>query len=327
MPTWSGILHELAESTVGDSPPPFDAVRRKYLTLLSCHSKRAVILYATKWTQLDPNISPDAISIVDEDLQGIMEVIHGLEEPELDLILHSPGGSLVAAEAVVTYLRSKFSQIRVIVPQLAMSAATMIACAADSIVMGKHSFLGPIDPQILLTTPLGQRMVPAQAILEQFELAKKECEDPAKLGAWLPMLSQYGPDLLVQCRNASEMSRKLVQGWLQTYMFKDRAPDEAERRAGAIADWLSSHRNFRSHGRHIPRSDCETRGLVVEHLEANQDFQDLVLSVFHATTHTFSGSNAVKIIENHHGKAFIKQQRVLFPVAEAPIAPGGAPST
>jgi hypothetical protein len=140
-----------------------------------------------------------------------MGVVHRLTGPDLDLIMHSPGGSAEAAEAFVAHLRSKFDHIRVIVLQLAMSAATMIACAADVIVLGKHSFLGPIDPQLMVGTPLGIRIVPAQAILEQFEQAKRECTDPAKMGAWLPMLGQYGPDLLVQCRDASEMSRRLVR--------------------------------------------------------------------------------------------------------------------
>ena len=214
MPTWGGILRELADSQKPSGIPQFDQIRRKYLVLLHRHTKRAVILYASKWTQADPHISPQLVSIVDEDLQGLMEVIHGISEPDLDLILHSPGGSLEAAEALVLYLRSKFTHIRVIVPQLAMSAATMIACAADEIVLGKHSFLGPIDPQLILTTPVGQRMVTAENILEQFELAKKECQDPAKLGAWLPMLNQYGPDLLVKCKHAGALSKKLVgDGW------------------------------------------------------------------------------------------------------------------
>ncbi|MCY4309899.1 MAG: hypothetical protein OXC54_01060 [Rhodospirillaceae bacterium] len=59
----------------------------------------------------------------------------------------------------------------------------MIACAADEIVLGKHSFLGPIDPQLLLPTSLGVRAVPAQAILDQFDRAQRECTDPAKLSA------------------------------------------------------------------------------------------------------------------------------------------------
>ena len=141
----------------------------------------------------------------------------------LDLILHSPGGSLEAAEAIVSYLRSRFQTIRVIVPQLAMSAATMVACAADEIVLGKHSFLGPIDPQILLATSLGTRFVPAQAVLDQFDRAKRECANPETLAAWLPMLSQYGPDLLERCESSIQLSRSLVETWLKTYMFKGKA--------------------------------------------------------------------------------------------------------
>lgn len=310
MPTWSGILGELHESSKGGGSPQFDAIRRKYLVNAHQYAGRDVILYATKWTQHDVNVSPDAVSIVDEDLQGIMEVIHGLSGPNLDLILHSPGGSLEAAEAIVIYLRSKFDHIRVIVPQLAMSAATMIACAADCIVLGKHSFLGPIDPQIIINTPLGQRMVPAQAILAQFERAKTECQDPAKLGAWLPMLGQYGPDLLVQCEEASEMSKDLVQSWLESYMFK--GEKQRKKKADEIASWLSNHGHFKSHSRHIQRQELEKRGLKIEYLENDQKMQDIFLSIFHATTHTFNGTPAVKIIENHLGKAFIKQAQPMI---------------
>ncbi|HNS19900.1 MAG TPA: hypothetical protein PKH24_05345 [Sedimentisphaerales bacterium] len=314
MPTWSEILGELLQSQAGGGMPQFDAVRRKYLVKMHEATGRNVILYASKWTQPDPSVSPETVSIVDEDVQGLMEVIHGLVDPNLDLILHSPGGSPEAAEAFVRYLRSKFHHIRIIVPHLAMSAATMMACAADTIILGKHSFLGPIDPQFVVNTPLGERMVPAQAILDQFEQAKTECLDPAKMGAWLPMLSQFGPDLLIQCRNALQMSRQLVEDWLMSYMFKDDL--EREKKAKDIATWLADHGEFKSHGRHIPRAEVERRGLRVEPLEQDQRIQDVVLSVFHATTHTFTGTAAVKIIENHLGKAFIKQSRqVVLPVS------------
>jgi hypothetical protein len=319
MPTWSGILTELMQSA---GPPALDAVRRRYLVELQQHTGRETILYASKFTQPDSAAPPGVVSINDEDLQGMMEVTHGLNGTELDLILHSPGGSLEATEAIVIYLRSKFSNIRVIVPQLAMSAATMIACAADIIVMGKHSFLGPIDPQFILQTPLGQRSVPAQAILEQFDLAKEECRDPSKLAAWLPMLSQFGPDLLIQGKNSSDLSKALVEGWLKRFMFRQKDPQEASSLSSDISNWLSSHNNFHSHSRHIPRDECEGKGLSIESLENDQAFQDLVLSVFHATTFLFVMSPVVKIIENHLGKAFMKQAQ---PVFQAPLRPGILP--
>ena len=305
MPIWSEILAELNETAKG-KPPDFDGVRRKYLHQLNKHTKRDTILYASGWLQRQ-QVAPGLISIVDEDIQALMEVTSGLRGPYLDLILHSPGGSSEAAEAIVSYLRSRFSDIRVIVPQLAMSAATMISCAADRIVMGKHSFLGPTDPQFVLLTQLGIRAVPAQAILDQFDKAQRECADPAKLSAWLPMLSQFGPDLLVNSETALEMSRELVQRWLETYMFKDRR--DGRRQAKSVADWLAGHKNFKSHNRHLSRSDLIAKGLVIDELENDQQLQDYSLSVFHATTHTFTGTTAVKIVENHTGRAFIKHQQ------------------
>jgi Serine dehydrogenase proteinase len=303
MPTWGGILNEIRQTAPQGKRRNFDAVRRKYLVALHQHTKRAVILYASKFTS-PGSVPPDFVSINDEDLQGLMEVIHGLTDANLDLILHSPGGSLEACEAWVSYLRSKFTNIRVIVPNLAMSAATMLSCSADRIMLGKHSFLGPIDPQLILNTAVGQRMVSAEAILEQFELAQKECKDPSKLGAWLPMLSQYGPDILVKCQHACTMAKNLVQGWLENYMFN--GDPQAKKKSTDIAEWLARHRHFKSHGRHIPRSELEAKGLSIDHLEQDQTLQDLVLSVFHATTHTFNGTPAVKIIENHEGHAFVK---------------------
>ena len=205
-----------------------------------------------------------------------------------------------------------------------MSAATMIACAANQIVLGKHSFLGPTDPQLLIQTALGLRQVPAQAVLDQFDRAQGECADPANLSAWLPMLSQYGPDLLVQCESALEMSKELVTTWLNTYMFGDF--DDRMERAEQISGWLADHKTFKSHSRHLPRQEIEQHGLVVVRLEGDEVLQDLALSVFHATTHTFTGTTAVKIVESHTGRAFIKQHIVppVQPVQVSVVPPAQA---
>ena len=307
MPIWSEILAELMQSRRGNAPPDFDRIRRKYLAQINEYTGRDIVLYASAWLQKE-NQPADAVSIDDGDIQALMEVTHGAQSAELDLILHSPGGSPEAAEGIVSYLRSRFSHIRVIVPNFAMSAATMISCAADEIVLGKHSFLGPTDPQILVPTSLGTRWIPAQAVLDQFDKAQRECTDPSKLAAWVPMLSQYGPDLLVRCQSALDMTRELVTTWLENYMLKEK-PD-AHIKAKDISTWLGAHENFKSHSRHIPREDLVAHGLSIERLEDDEKLQDLSLSVFHATTHTFSGTPTVKIVENHTGRAFIRHETI-----------------
>lgn len=303
MPSWSEILKEIQAELKKGNPAAHDAIRRKYLASLASQTKRNTILYATKWTQ-PGKADPRLITINEDDMQGFMEVVHGTSGGDLDLILHTPGGSPDATAAIVSYLRSKFDNIRVIVPHAAMSAGTMLACASDLIIMGKHSFLGPIDPQIQLQTPLGFRSVPAQAILDQFEKAKVQCEDPKKLAPWLPILNQYGPTLLIESQNALDLSKKLVSEWLEIYMFKGRV--DAKELSDDIAGKLSNHNEFKSHGYHISLDQAKAMKLNVDDLEKDQTVQDLVLSTFHATTLTLDSTTAVKIIENHQGKAFMR---------------------
>jgi hypothetical protein len=323
MPTWSEIQSEIFQTAVAGGPPQGDHIRRKYLDLLQKHTSRTTIIYATRFLQAG-NTPPNLVSIGFEDVQGFMEVVHATKGPGLDLILHSPGGSIEAAEAIVDYLRAKFKHIRIIVPLYAQSAATVMACAANKIVMGKHSFLGPTDPQIFVKKEHDARYVPAQGILDQFDKAIEACENPKLLPAWLPMLKEYGPNLLAACETAKQLSMDLVEEWLAKYMLKTN-PRKKEK-AKSIAAWLADHSHHKSHGRPIPRAQLKRRGMEVDFLESDQKFQDLVLSVIHATTITFDMTPAAKIIENHLGKAFIKvsgPQLVFMP--GIPGSPGGMP--
>lgn len=120
MPTWGKILGEIQDEIKNNNPAAFDTVRNKYLKELTDKTQRNVIIYAARWTTGD--VPANIISITDEDLQAFMEAIHGLKGDKLDLILHTGGGSAEATDAIVTYLRQKFNDIRIIIPQAAMSA-------------------------------------------------------------------------------------------------------------------------------------------------------------------------------------------------------------
>lgn len=302
MPTWGSILKEINKNE--PDPSPADVVRRKYLMELFQYTKRDVILYASNWTH--PNPFAEMASINEEDVQGFMGAVHGLRTGKLDLILHSPGGLAEVTENIVSYLRKKFNHIRVIIPQAAMSAATMLACAADEIVMGKPSSIGPIDPQLVL--PLrygGSQILPAQAIIDNFETAKKiSATSPQQMGAFLPILEQYTPGLIERCREAQDLSTELVSKWLNQYMFKN--IESSRDRAKQIADSLADHSVFKSHNRHIDIERAKELGLKVTPLEEDQQLQDLVLSAYHATMIILQ-QGVIKIIESHRGAAFIKQ--------------------
>src|SRR5882672_719207 len=87
---------------------------------------------------IDVNDSEDvlrAIQMTDDDVP-------------LDIVLHTPGGLVLAAVQIAHAIRSHKGKVTVLVPHYAMSGGTLIALAANEIIMCRHSVLGPIDPQI-----------------------------------------------------------------------------------------------------------------------------------------------------------------------------------
>lgn len=292
MPNWKEVLEEVAEVN-RQGNQALDFVRRKYLKNIFNYTKRNVIAYYSGWLQR-PN-SPDVI-VNDKDISGFMLNIHKMDRSKgLDLILHTPGGSLVAAEALVTYLKSMFGKdIRAIVPQLSMSAGTMIAFACKEIIMGKHSSLGPIDPQ------MGN--MPCQAVIAEFERARKEINNnPKNAGLWQFIISKYHPTFLSSCQHAIDMSVQLAEDWLKGNMFENN-----QDKTSPVIELFSSHDNSKTHARHISIKTCKEVELNVYELEKDSKLQDLVLTTHHAFMHTFSNSGALKIIENHNGVAYIE---------------------
>jgi ClpP class serine protease len=104
---------------------------------------------------------------------------------------------MAATESLVEYLREMFhGNVRAFVPQIAMSAGTMIACSCTEIFMGAHSSIGPIDPQY------GD--IPAHGLVEEFERAAREVkEDPSRMLVWAPILQKINPTMLSECIKAT----------------------------------------------------------------------------------------------------------------------------
>lgn len=302
MPSWGELLAELKPriNSEGTNVPGLnnDQLRDKYLDLLFKKTGRNVIAYYSGWLKPGKTLNVD---INDSDVTGFMNALKGLDcSKGLDLILHTPGGSPTAAEGIVKYLHSKFGDdIRVIVPQMAMSAGTMMACSAKSIVMGKQSCLGPIDPQY--------GGIPAYNIIAEFREAKADIENnPKSKEYWKLQLDKYPAAFFYSVADAISLSSALVSEWLTNYMFAGQEKAEVKRKVSKILNKLNA--NNKSHSRHFTVDFCQGLGLSVEMLEADQELQDLVLSVHHAFIITFDSSNATKIIENHTGARLVTHQ-------------------
>ena len=294
MPDWNELLNELSRLNA-QATQRHDLVRRRYLAGLHNFTKRNVIIYYSAWLQ---KIGASAIASIDDgDKVGFMTTIHGLDRDKgLDLILHTPGGEMAATESIVDYLRSMFDDIRAVVPQLAMSGGTMIACACRSILMGKQSSLGPIDPQL--------NGMAAHGIIEEFKKAYEEMtKNPVGIPLWQPIIAKYEPTLIGECEKAIKWSQEMVKEWLVSGMLKGQENKEAK--ADKIIDELGDHALTKSHSRHLSASRCEEIGLDIEYMEEDQALQDAILSVHHACMHTLSATSTVKLIENHDGKAYV----------------------
>lgn len=305
MPSWNDLIEEIkqeeakkqAEIQAIKQHQVLDAIRQRYIGELAKIRDRNVVCYYSGWLQRETGVP---VGIDDDDMNGFMNVIHGLDRSKgLDLVLHTPGGDLAATEAIVKYIRSCFgNDIVAIVPQLAMSAGTMIACSCKSIVMGRQSSLGPTDPQI--------NGVAAGGVIEEFENAIAEVEGkPSSAALWAQIIGKYHPTFLGDCQKALDASREIVGGWLSSNMFSER--DDAEQMAERVVSTLCDHSKSAMHARHFSFEDLENLGIVVERLESDDKVQDAVLTMHHAFMNTFAMSRAFKIIENNNGKRWVKQ--------------------
>lgn len=310
MPNWNQVLTEirkLATEHDAASKAAVDLVRRKYLKQLHQATGRNIIAYYSGFLS-KPGILQSGIE--DEDKNGFMMAVHQLDRTKgLDLILHTPGGSIGATESLVDYLRQMFSDdIRAIVPQIAMSAGTMIACSCKCIVLATHSNLGPIDPQM--------NGMPAAGVLEEFSRACREVKkDSSRTAIWQAIIGQYSPTFLSQCENAISWSKDFVTTQLQEVMFKGRV--DGQKQARKVVRALTDYRGNKAHNRHINRDECIAIGLNVETLEADAKFQDLVLTVHHCYMHSLMNTASFKMIENHLGAAFVKQQQVVVQAVQS----------
>lgn len=297
MAAWNELLNETKEAG-----SVHDVIRRKYLRRLSNHTRRNAIIYYSGWLQKPHLLQEQGVQmgISDSDKNGFMSAIHKMDRAKgLDLILHTPGGDMAATESIVDYLRAMFgTDIRAIVPQLAMSGGTIMALSCKEIIMGKGSSIGPIDPQF--------GAIAAGNLLQEFEVARQEIQqNPAVALLWQPILQQIAPGFISHCRNTMDWSHEMAKRFLESNMFAgDPNPNRAIRR---IIKHLTDSTTTKHHGRHIPVDEAvDIFGTRVTRLEDDQRLQDLVLTVHHSAMITLQSTGCYKIIENDRGRAYMQ---------------------
>jgi ClpP class serine protease len=179
------------------------------------------------------------------DSEEVLRAIHMTDdEVPLDIVLHTPGGLVLAALQIARAIRAHKAKVTVFVPHYAMSGGTLIALAADEIVMCRHSVLGPIDPQ------LGQS--PAASVLRVIE------QKPiAEIDDQTLVLADVGRKAIAQVKAAAKE------------FLADKMPEE---KAEALAEKLSTGQWTHDY----PISPAEARELG---LPISTDMPDAVLEL------------------------------------------------
>jgi ribosomal protein L44E len=224
------------------------------------------------------------------------------------MIIETPGGSGEVVEDIVRVLHAKYEEVAVIVPGWAKSAGTLLTMAADEILMGPSSALGPIDAQILWQ---GKRFS-ADALLEAFDKIKSEVNSTGNLNkAYIPMLQGVSPGELQSAENALNFSKVLTREWLVKYKFKSWNEhhtdpskkgqpvtlDEKKQRADEIATKLGDHRKWLMHGRSINMTDLRDMRLVITDYTQDRELADAILRYQALMQISFTTTNLYKIFE------------------------------
>ncbi len=219
----------------------------------------------------------------------------------LDLLVNSAGGNGDVAEKIVSMCRHFVSEgkiFRLVVPNLAKSAATMLGLATDRIVMGYCSELGPIDPQVLQVLPGGMvQFIPAKSFIDAFAKIKKEVTDTGTLNqAYVPSLSNVNIAFLDYCEKAIERAKSYATTWLPRYMCRDSSDPQAA--AKTIADSLLDVSRYLSHGQIIDATEAQRIGLAVDFLDPANRLWQLIWEYYCRADLFLRASNNIKLFES-----------------------------
>lgn len=205
------------------------------------------------------------------------------EDNAVAVFLRTGGGSAETAERMVAVLRKHYTLVYFVVPDLAMSAGTILCMSGDKIYMDYSSSLGPIDPQV--PAPDTGEYVPAMGYLDKV----KEITEKGELApADVVLLRSMDLGKLALFEQARDLSKDLLIKWLVDYKFKDWTehrttnpgtqvkPCEKQARADEIATALGNHTLWRSHGRSIDLPKLEAMRIEIDDYSDNDELRNLI---------------------------------------------------
>ncbi|AYG70630.1 hypothetical protein [Rhizobium sp. CCGE531] len=195
------------------------------------------------------------------DTLGFVDMLHNVPPgAPIDLMLHTPGGDVDAAEKLITLLRNAVGEegrLRVIVPDYAKSAGTLMALGANAILMSDSSELGPIDPQVSSKDGNGNDVIySVLTYLNAYDEARKALNDTPDDTASRITFEKFDPILVRKFKSVKDRARLFAEN-----LLKRRGLNFSR-----IASELMDINRYPSHGQMIGWEAASNIGLTIEYL-------------------------------------------------------------
>lgn len=197
------------------------------------------------------------------DTLGFVDMLHNINRGDpIDLLLHTPGGDVDAAEKLIGLVRSatgEDGQLRVIIPDYAKSAGTLMALGANAIVMSDSSELGPIDPQVSSKDGGGSDVVySVLTYLNSYDAARKALrEAPDDLTARITF-EKFDPIIVRKFQSVRDRARSFAEN-----LLKRRGKNFSK-----IANELMDINKYQSHGQMIGWETASEMGLTIKYMQS-----------------------------------------------------------
>jgi len=274
--------------------------------------KRPLVTYVTSARRgASGQMAPDVIPEFTNQILAISK-----KEKHIDILIVSHGGDPTVACHIVSMLRERFEKIGVLLPYAAYSAATLLALGADEIVMHPFSNLGPVDPQLTYTRPIGGEdskheviKFGSEDLVNYLAFVREDVgiSDQEELQRAFELLCKdVGSIPVGVAKRVSQFSLLMSEKLLSLHM-------QDINEARAIAESLN--KSFFHHGYPVGRTEAEQIGLAVK--KPDEDLEDLLWRVWQDIMEEmqyFQPFSALEIVLGHANIAAL-----LGPVAQVQL--------
>lgn len=284
------VGHSVYKSAIIDEENQFHRTRKPLYELLEQAFGKPIVSF---YTSFDKKVVID-----NNDAQMLEDLLQSIDLKDgFYLVINSPGGLAIAAERIINVCKSYSgtNSYKVIVPERAKSAASMICLGSDEIVVSKTSELGPVDPQIATANDDGYiNRLSVKRLVESYKsLFDNAVSTNGNLEPYLQQLNNYSEAEINELEPHIQLSEEITIQALKDSMLENKGKDEIR----DTMELFLEPGETKVHGRPIYINDMEECGLQLDERSVHSDEWNRIREL-HIRLDNFVSKHAAKCIES-----------------------------